>query len=222
MAAVILALLRIGRVGSTVLGDMLNQHPSIAWGGEIYGTEWRRRHACDDPAGFAWRRAAMLPKRWYGFEVKRPHVDGIPQTLGELVAGYRAGGPVRFIVLRRENTFRKIASTAVARATGRLHLFGPTTAPRTHDFPVRVRINPQAHFIDGELRPLVDFLERFDRFHASLDELPAADASLRLSYETDLLGDPQRAYRAACRRLDSRRFRSPCVLRARSPSPCAR
>ena len=202
MAAAIISMFHIGRAGSTVLGDMLNQHPSIGWGGEIYGVKRQLWHGQGDPARFAWQRATMLPKRWYGFEVKRPHIDAVRQPLGDLVAGYRAGGPVRFIILRRENTLRKIASTSVARATGRFHLFGPTAAPSNPDAPVRVRIDPQAHFIDGEVRPLVGFLEAFDRFHESLDELLAADDPLRLSYEADILGDPQRAYRATCEWLE--------------------
>ena len=198
MAAAIICMFHIGRAGSTVLGDMLNQHPSIGWEGEIYGPKRQLWHGEGDPARFAWQRAASLPRRWYGFEFKAFHVRFIDRTLEELVAAYRAGGTARFVILRRENTLRKIVSTAVARATGQFHRVGRTAAPPEPGAPVRVRIDPHAHFIDRETRPLVEFLEGFDRFHAAIDAILAADAPLRLGYETDVLGDPQLAYRATC------------------------
>ncbi len=191
----------IGRAGSTVLANMLNQHPSIGWDGEIYAPTQRLWHGQGDPVLLMRQRAALLPRRWYGFEVKAFHVRLVGKTLGDLVVAYRAGGSARFIVLRRENTLRKIVSTAVARVTGRFHLFGQFAPPPDPDAVVRVRIDPHAHYIDGETRPLVEFLEGFDRFHASLDEILASDDPLRLSYEADILADPQRAYRAACRFL---------------------
>lgn len=198
MADAILSMFHIGRAGSTVLGDMLNQHPSIGWDGEIYHSNHQLWHGQGDPAGLARRRAAMLPKRWYGFEVKENHLQAVGETLGDLVAAYRVGGPARFMILRRENTLRKIVSTAVARVTGRFHRVDPNGAPPDPDAPVRVRIDPHAHAIGRKAAPLVDYLERFDRFHAAIDEILAADDPLRLCYEIDILGDPQRAYRATC------------------------
>jgi hypothetical protein len=198
MATAIIPMFHLGRVGSTVLGDMLNQHPAIGWGSEIYAARWRLWHGQGDPSEFIWRHASQHPRRWFGFEVKRPHLRVVQRGLGDLVAGYRAGGTARFIILRRENTLRKIASTAVARATGRFHLHGGEGAPPQPHTPVRVRIEPNAHFIDGETRPLVEFLEVFDRFHASLDEVLADDDPLRLGYETDVLDDPRRAYHTIC------------------------
>jgi hypothetical protein len=217
MAAGILSMFHIGRAGSTVLGDMLNQHPSIGWDSEIYATKRRLWLGQGDPVALVQRRATLLRKRWYGFEVKAFHVRLIGWTLGDLVDAYRAGGPARFMVLRRENTLRKIVSTAVARVTGRFHLAGQSAAPPVPAAMVRVRIDPHAHFIDGETRPLVEFLESFDRFHGSLDEILASDDPLRLSYEADILGDPQRAYRATCRWLGEEPV--PVVMRFARTTP---
>ena len=198
MATGVICMFHIGRAGSTVLGDLLNQHPSFGWDSEIYAPQQRLWDGRGDPVMLMRQRAALLPRRWYGFEFKAFHVRLVGRTLSELVTAYRSGGNARFIVLRRVNTLRKIVSTAVARGTGRFHLFGQSTAPRQPDAVSRVRIDPRMHFIDGETRPLVEFLAGFDRFHALLDELLLADETLRLSYEDDILPDPLHAYRTAC------------------------
>jgi hypothetical protein len=81
---------------------------------------------------------------------------------------------------------------------------------------VRVRIDPRAHFVDGESLPLVAFLEGFDRFHAALDDV-LGDEALRLTYETDILDDPRQAYLATCRWLDE--VPAPVVVRFARTTP---
>ena len=195
-------MLHLGRSGSTVLGDLLDQHPYVKWDAEIYGPMRKLWNGAGDPVQLMLNRAAAVPRGLYGFEFKAYHAILVGRSLAEMIAAYRAAGVGKFVVLRRENTLRKVASTAVARVTGRFHRTGRDRPPPAPDTPTRVRIDPQAHFLDSETRPLVEFLEGFERFFEELDVLLADADVLKLSYEADIAADPVVAYRRTCRWLD--------------------
>ena len=78
------AMFHIGRSGSIVLGDMLNQHPRVVWDREIYAPRrlgWEEETAMKpgdltvDPAKLLRRRMALAGKRYYGFEAKFFHLE---------------------------------------------------------------------------------------------------------------------------------------------------
>jgi hypothetical protein len=202
MAAGLICMLHLGRAGSTVLGDLLNQNPYVSWDAEIYGPMRKLWNGEGDPVQLMLARAAKVQHGLYGFEFKAYHALLVKRTLADMIGAYRDAGVDRFIVLRRENSLRKVASTAVARITGRFHRTGTSAPPAQPDKPTRIRIDPEAHFIDSETRPLVEFLDGFDRFFDELDGLLDQSEVLKLTYEGDIAEDPQVAYRKVCRWLN--------------------
>jgi LPS sulfotransferase NodH len=190
----------IGRSGSTVLGDLLDQHPAVTWLGEIY--EWREfrdRPAPPGPGSELLRRlqtrlpAVATPVA--GIEAKFYHLHDHRVPLGDFLAELRATGVARcrFIVLRRKNYLRKIVSSLAARQRGQWFARTGQAVP-----PARVEINPDRVCIDGDAQPLLDYLQDWDAQFDQLDAVLAGEEPLHLTYEDDIEQDPRVAYRKVC------------------------
>ena len=198
----IVCMLHLGRSGSTVLGDLLDQNPYILWDGEIYEPGRQLWRPGLDPVELMLARAGTTERGFYGFELKPFHARLVGRTIAELVPALAAAGVTHWLVLKRRNYLRKLASTAMARVTKQWHRRGTRQPPTPANMAIRIEIDPRAHFIDAETRPIVEFFEGYDRFFAEVDALLAGRAVLRLTYETDLQADPRAGYRTACRFLD--------------------
>lgn len=195
----------IGRSGSTVLGDLLNQHPGVQWLGEIYEwPEFRDRPAAPGPGSELLRRLrTRLPavrKPVAGIEAKFYHLHdhgvALHDFLDELRGEAAGTGRCRFIVLRRKNYLRKIVSSLAARQRGRWFARPGSPVP-----PVRLEINPERVCIDGDAQPLLDYLRDWDAQFDQLDATLATEGALSLTYEDDIEQDPLVAYRKVCRYL---------------------
>ena len=87
-----IAMFHLGRSGSTVLGNLLNQHPLIEWDGEIYEPRGRFYHKhgfngdAVDPLGFLGKRLAGAAKPSYAFEIKPYQMRLVKLTVEELLA----------------------------------------------------------------------------------------------------------------------------------------
>lgn len=192
----------IGRSGSTVLGDLLNQHSAVRWLGEIY--EWPEYRDSTAPAGsgseLTRRLRARLPdvhKPVAGVEAKFFHLHdhhiALEDFLDELRHEAGSGMRCRFIMLRRKNYLRKIVSSLAARQ--RTQWF---SRPGGQLKPVHLEINPERVCIDGDTQPLIDYLQDWDAQFAQLDAALMNEGALPLTYEDDIEQDPRVAYRKVC------------------------
>lgn len=200
----------IGRSGSTVLGDLLNQHSQVQWLGEIHEwPEFRDRGAppaSHDNGGseLIRRLRTRLPdvhKPVAGVEAKFFHLHdhgvALDTFLDELRGQVAGTGRCRFIVLRRKNYLRKIVSSLAARQRGQWFA-NPGAALN----PVQIEIHPERVCIDGDAQPLLDYLQDWDAQFAQLDAALAAEGALALSYEDDIAAGPLAAYESVCRYLE--------------------
>jgi len=195
----------IGRSGSTVLGDLLNQHRDVQWLGDIYEwPEFRDQPATPGPGSELLRRLrTRLPaveKPVAGIEAKFYHLHdhgmALHDFLDELRGEVAGTGRCRFIVLRRKNYLRKIVSSLAARQRGQWFARHGSPVP-----PVRLEINPERVCIDGDAQPLLDYLRDWDAQFDQLDAELAGGDTLSLTYEDDIEQDPLVAYRKVCRHL---------------------
>lgn len=193
------AMFHHGRCGSSVLGDLLDQHARIRWDGEVFNFKrsfWVER-ASDadraDPLGVLRRRLARARKPIYGFECKLYHARLIGIPLEELVPKLEALGFTRFVVLDRRNTLRKVVSSLVATRRGTARLPAGVEPPRT-----RVRVPVDAVPIDATCAPLVELLRGYQDGLQRLETILAGRPTLRLRYEDDLAADPVAGYRRVC------------------------
>ncbi|MCL4686310.1 hypothetical protein KJ059_16350 [Myxococcota bacterium] len=193
------AMFHHGRCGSSVLGDLLDQHSALRWDGEVFNFKrsfWTERATateCADPLAVLERRVEKSRKSIYGFECKFYHARRIGFSLEELVPALEKRGFTRFVVLDRRNTLRKVVSSLVAARRGSARLPAGVVAPL-----LRVHVPVDAVPIDSTCKPLVELLREYQDSVCRIETLLADRPLLRLRYEDDLAQDPLAGYRTAC------------------------
>jgi len=193
------AMLHVGRSGSTVLGNMLDEHPEIVWDGESF---YVQHHASPDAirghkAG-RWLRRQMNASgsKYYGFEFKPlldQHLSFVDLSLDELLSAFSAAGVSHYIILERRNILRRMISQYVGAATGVRHL---TTGQSIKKKKVRIDVE-RAGFGDvWRPKPLVACLTEVEDLYETLERRLANENCLVLEYESDISKDgPQVAFR---------------------------
>ncbi len=193
------AMLHPGRCGSTVVAEMLAEHPAIHWAGEIF-----EPLANAPGAGEAsWvehtieRSCYSTRARTYGFETKylpQLHLSAqcINMTLHQYLELLRELRFTKYIVLDRRNYLRRAISAAVARTSSSWHSSDAASGP------TRVHIDVDAFRTWNETEPLVRLFERMDESSQLLHDQLRGDDALYLVYEQDIMNDPIDAYRKIC------------------------
>lgn len=185
----------IGRSGSTVLANMLAQHPMILSDGEIYGGDpekWTPARK-QPPLDYLKERMRIAGNRIYLFEAKFWHAAVIHMRFDDFFRTLLGEGFEHFIVLKRRNYLRKIVSSRRAQESGIWR-----RAPGESIHVSRVRIDPLRLAMDQTSEPLLAYLERYDRSFAALDVLLDGHSTLRLTYEEDIEQDAHTAYHRVC------------------------
>jgi hypothetical protein len=198
MSRALIVTFHIGRSGSTVLGDLLDQHPAIRWLGEI--EEWdtyRTRNAAPGAGSELTRRVREQGsgggKPLIGVEAKFYHLHRHQVSLPTFIDELLELGARHFIVLRRRNFLRKVVSSLAARERHRW-----TARPGESLAPVRLRMDPERVRIDGDDKSLLEYFEDWDAAFDELDALIPGNELLRLFYEDDIAEDPRRGYARVC------------------------
>jgi hypothetical protein len=195
------AMLHVGRCGSTVVGNLLDQHPKIYWDGEVVFNEYVFNN-CQlkpfDTKTFFRQQMLVAGNRFYGFEVKvhpEQQLAILHQTLPELVNELPELGVEQFIVLERKNYLRRIISAILGYQTKTRHLNSKSKAKLTQ---TRLDLDKVAFGIVYNPKPLINCLEEIDQTYRQLESLLEDKSSLWLTYEDDILPDPRIAYRKVC------------------------
>ena len=214
----------VGRSGSTVLGDLLSQHPLIQWDSEIYNRLFLERAKEDEripsPIGidateYALKRSQSFFSRFYGFEVQFFHLRILGAELGPYLAGLGENlRNLRVIVLERRNTLRVVVSTLAARNTGVWHIKGKQTH---RSEPVHIDVN--AVVMGRKTGKLIDILTEVSRDFADLQTLVQQYPYVYLTYEEDVLVDPTAAYEKICNHLDLPSYPVSVRLSRTNPGP---
>ncbi len=214
----------IGRSGSTVIGDLMKQHPDIRWEGEIVLAEsWKSAlPEFPDPKQPGPNLLPFLDqlKRderkhdWLGFEIKFFHLDEFGIPLEQFIRDCNGTGYGHAIVLERTNYLRKIVSSLRAHQTKVWHQ--PASAK-----PVKqpVRIDCRSLVVDHETDTLEDTLARFRDQFADLRRQLQGSPHLWLTYEEDLENGPEIAYDKICAFLGVREFKASVRFGRTSPFP---
>ena len=108
------AMLHIGRCGSSVLADMLGQHDRILWDGEVFRdvTPEGKRNFGVKSCNLQnyWNevdsRSRFAGKRTYGFEVKPLHLEVIDVPLEQFLQQVHRGDQNQILFLTRKNLLR--------------------------------------------------------------------------------------------------------------------
>lgn len=197
------AMLHYGRCGSSVLCDLLGQHSDIFWDAEVFERMFRKQlreaRFIRDPMLLLRLRMALAGNRYYGFETKchsAYHLSApvLNTSSASYIASLKQMGYGYFIILKRQNYLRQQVSEEVGRQKGGVW-HQPTGATASLQ---QITIDVDCVRFGGYCVGLLDsFVER-DRGYADLASLLAADRTLWLTYEDDILHDPVKGYRQTC------------------------
>lgn len=197
-----------GRSGSTVLGDMLDQHSQVVSFGEVFETMLKRaarrhRHGIaglyghfrlNDFVSEVRKRMRLFGgSRICRVEVEGYHLEMMGSTASDVVEKLEPLGFSRFVLLRRQSTFRQIASQLVALERGAHHVGQADPLER-----VSVRMNPERMYIGHRFQSLDEVLSGYEAFWSSVRDALAGRIVLELIYERDIQDDPFLAYRLVC------------------------
>jgi LPS sulfotransferase NodH len=205
----------IGRSGSTVLADLLNQHSKIVWDGELFhspGLRTIKEITQRTGAGHRWCRSRFFPDapysyigsqmikagfKSYGFETKFYHLSMNNINLADYINRLQCMGFSKFIVLKRRNYLRKVVSSLIGRQKSQFH-------QPIGDEPSlsQIALKVDALEIDDGIRPLIERFEEWDYYFAQLDNSLFGEEVLKLTYEEDIFYDPYAAYLKVCSFLD--------------------
>lgn len=191
-----------GRCGSTVLGNMLGQHPDIKWYSEIYHTYTLRGKARP-----RWRHDLRTAQVVSGDCMPGVEVKGLPcqdlETIGaslpEFSAGLRANGFVHCIVLDRANILRKLISVQVV-DQGLRSTYHQTKSES--GISGRLELDVDRVRVLRKFAPLAEMLEYIaEQTEVARETLSRDFDVLSLRYEDHIEHDPKVAYDLFCRHV---------------------
>lgn len=195
-----IAMLHAGRCGSSVLADLLGQHPGFRWVGEPFENMLPAYYRMD-----ARRRAEAVignslyfrDCRYYGFDSKylpeqHLHPDLANKTPAEYVALLDRLGFTHYILLDRRNHLRRAISLAIGTQT---RLWNTDRSPPRE---ARARIDPGRFTSYGREMPLERYFESLEERHGEFRRLLQGHRLLELTYEDDIERDPRTAYHKTC------------------------
>ncbi len=187
-----------GRCGSTILADLLGQHPKIRSNGEIFNPFHGDKKLPTTPKNMLMGRRAIALKSYTLVEAKFfecQHLAIFNSDIEEFVGILRESGFDKFIILSRKNFLRKLLSILVAKKRGnKWHIQSTEDKPPV----VKVHLDTQRVCIQGKCAPIVEMFDYMDRQYEKLREALRGENVLEIAYEDHIYNDPQIAYLKVC------------------------
>lgn len=195
------AMFHPGRCGSTVLGEMLNSHSDVFWGGEVFERGLHlyngKRPDVSVDKTLPWMEQRRVSKI-FGFETKymeHQHLSYkcLDIKLEKYVQLLKKQRYTKFIVLHRKNYLRKLISGFVALNKNKWHTNSGVKGAQA------IELDLSYFGYECDLgSALLDYFRRTDSRYEALQEILSHELALNLIYEEDILGDPFVAYEKAC------------------------
>ncbi len=197
-------MIHFGRSGSTVLGDLLNQHSQIKWAGEIYADQLDRESGninlikpkYEESFVYKYLKRSMRGsrKKYFGFEVKFYHLKFLGEDFYAYLSKVKEIGVTKFVLLHRKNYLRIMVSSLIATETKIWHTKSHKKLPAT-----QISINVENIMVDGECKSLLEFLKEYTyQFETLVNFMQNEYDTIQLEYEMDISDNPIYAYRKVC------------------------
>jgi len=190
-------MLHMGRTGSTVLADLLSQHYSIHWDGEVFIENKKYLSFFNkDPIRFLKYKMSQFSSLYYGFEVKgfvfQDLERNVRLALDDFLREIEKLKFKHYIFLVRKNYLRQYISVLQVRACGNLRTSNKQTKPN------KIKINLNPVFNNNVKLTLVEYFNRLDQSFLEISNLIGKRHVLKLVYEEDIQQDPLLAYGKIC------------------------
>jgi len=193
------AMFHIGRVGSSVVAEMLDQHSKMDWAREFYHPDnmWRTYLPQKNPIRRLRIRMALSGPKIFGFETKYQRggdLQRIGMTLDSYCEKLSDIGFGHFVLLERRNLLRRYVSFMVGEKRGKWHNRGEKQTL------TQIKVDPES--IDKKGTSLPCHFANMERDKLSLLDSMSGRNLLRLTYEEDIRYNPKNAYRKMCSFLE--------------------
>lgn len=210
----------IGRVGSTVLADLLNQHSQIHWDGEFYPKQNERylKIISENPIKLLEIKMTQNITDYYGFELKSLEKqlygkNAVNQNFDLFLKNIEKLNFNHFILLERKNYLKQFISYKFAKKTKIHHIKKDTKNINT------LEVNPQKSLWFGKYKTLFKHFEYLDSFYENTKNILKQKKTLFLTYEDDILQNPIIAYKKVCDFLNIENQNPKVNLKRTNPYP---
>lgn len=193
------AVFHIGRCGSTVLGQMLQSHPDIFWGSELFNISYfkfSREKKYSIVKDIINNNRNRRVTKVYGFEtryLKGQHlsIDKLDIPLNQYIDILKQLGFNYFIILHRKNLLRHAISFQVARKNSKWHIRNEVKKPTE----IELSLSQNIH---GKNLNLLDSFKKTEQARDTLNKILIDEKLLNLVYEEDIMINPLVAYKKVC------------------------
>lgn len=213
-------MLHIGRVGSTVLADLLNQHSQIKWDGEFYPKQTKKylKFIYKNPIEFLKIKMSQNLSKFYGFELKSSKNQLFKKTsinldIDTFIKKIARLNFNHYILIERKNYLKQFISFMFAKQTKIHH------TKQKVDKISTIKINFESCELFHHKKSLIEHFEYLDNFYQNTEELLKNKIYLHLTYEDDILPNPQIAYNKICDFLNIKNENPVVNLKRTNPFP---
>lgn len=193
-------MLHAGRCGSSVLSDLLNQHPEIAWRNEPFeglAATYRAMHPNHRAERYIRDILYRMNTPVFGFDFKYLQEQHLNSDYAALdLPGFldtcSKVGINRHILLSRKNHLRRAVSTAIGAKTKTWN------SDRNPEKTTTVELSLNNFVSYGKSMSLLDFFASIEQAESVITQTVFGEALLTLSYEDDIEKDPRIGYEKCC------------------------
>jgi hypothetical protein len=186
-----------GRCGSSVVADLLNQHPKISSHGEIFNPFFSKKRLPTKPENMLRSRRMRAFPNYSVVEAKFfecQHLSLLGLSISEFVDLIRSCGFRKFIILNRLNYLRKVVSSKIGSERNKWRYMVNEEIPTL----ITVCLDVENVSILGRTAPIIDLFKYMDEQYQMLRIALGEDDVLELTYEEDIFDDPIVAYTRVC------------------------
>ena len=206
----------IGRSGSTVLGNLLGQTKEIFWDDEIYlpffeylqykrkeNKKFKKDQVSIDLIKVLRDRMLLqkslhLNKSIYGCEIQFNHLRRIQVSLEAYIDYLKNLGFKHFIILERKNYLRSIVSTRISILRLKKYHISSNKKPQLS----QIRLDVNKVFNNSHNETLIQLLQKHHNDFQNIENLLHGSRVLKLTYEDDIVKDPNNGVGKACQFLE--------------------
>ena len=193
----------IGRCGSTLLSNILGQHPIVECRGEIFNPLMKIKLRGEpipsiDNVLLNLRKKKNSPIQIFELKfLNDQHLSLYKLEINQFIEIVVNNGFNRFIVLERKNYLRRMISHCISQQTSIYHLKANQTAVL-----VRIKIDLQNIKVGIATRSLIEWMDIFSKSYENIRLMLSYYSFCVLSYVNELLNDITLGYNKVCKYLN--------------------
>ena len=214
------AMLHPGRCGSTVLGSLLNQHPSFYWSGEPFEKLMGKGPLKEEKVvGVIKEREQDKISKVYSFATKYPkgmHLSNncVDIAIPDYIKLLNDLGYSKFILITRKNHLKRVISILKGRQTGVWH----SKVIKEKADIIEIPIHDFEYGIDQK-SSIIEYFQIMDNETALVKDCIGGKPLIHIKYETDIEEDPLKAYRKICEFVGIKPLSPEVKLKKTNPFP---